>query len=216
MSGELLAFALQAFVTIFAIVDPIGNVPFFITATACMTHQERRVVAFRSCVVAGVVLAVFALLGLGFMWVFKISMPAVRIGGGIVLLVIALKILSGRQFDWEHDQPEVQPGRATRDAGVVPLGIPLMAGPGAMSSAIVLASQHSSQIHYLLTLLAVIVVVCAIGYVLYLAAIPLIHRIGRTAMVSLSCLMGLVLAALAVQFMLDGLHEFMPLVFNAK
>jgi multiple antibiotic resistance protein len=210
---ELVNFGVRAFVTLLAVVDPLGNVPFFITATETMPAPQRRGVALRACLASAGVLAAFAVGGWALLWAFHLTMPAVRIGGGVVLLVIALQMLSGRQFDWERDRPAIEPGRASRDTGVVPLGIPLMAGPGAMSSVLVLVSQPPHMTNVALVV-AGVALVCAIGYACYLAALPLMRRLGRTAVVALSCLMGLVLAALAVQFMLDGLRQAMPRLFH--
>ncbi len=214
MDRELLDFGVRALVTLLAVVDPVGNVPFFITATEGMTAFQRRQVALRAFVVSSGVLAAFALGGTAVMWLFHLTMPAVRIGGGVILLVIALKMLSGRQFDWERDQPAVEPGKPPERAGVVPLAIPLMAGPGAMSSVIALSAQAHNVSHLAATL-AAILLVCGAGYVCYYAAVSLTRYLGRTAMVTLSCLMGLILAALSVQFMLDGLRQAMPSLFQA-
>ena len=209
VDSETLNLAVRSLVTLLAVVDPLGNVPFFITATESMTPAQRRRVAWRACAVSAGALVAFAVGGSAVLWAFHLTLPAMRIGGGVVLLVIALQMLSGRQFDWERDRPSVEAGRAARDAGIVPLAIPLMAGPGAMSSVIVLVSQPTPGARLLIVPLA-IVLVCLIGYACYVASAPLMRRLGRTAMVSLSCLMGLILAALAVQFMLDGLREALP------
>lgn len=215
MDSDLVNLAIRSFVTLLAVVDPVGNIPFFITATQAMPARERSKVALRASLVAAAVLLLCTFGGKALLSAFHVNMPAVRIGGGVILLVIALQMLSGRQFDWSRDRPAVEPGQARTDTGVVPLGIPLMAGPGAMSSVLVLTAQHGQT--PLPTMLMVVslavMVVCLLGYLCYLSAVPLMARVGRTAMVTLSCLMGLILAALAVQFMLDGLAEAAPRLF---
>jgi multiple antibiotic resistance protein len=208
-----LEYAVRAFVTLLAIVDPLGNVPFYLTATQRMTPSQRYAVAMRSCLVACLVLMTFAVGGAGILMAFRVTMPAVLIGGGIILLVIALQMLSGRQFDWERDRPPVDPNQTPEHASVVPLAIPLMAGPGAMSSVIALTAQQPA-LPSLAIVLAVILVVCFIQYLCYSSSGALMRVLGRTFMVTLSCLMGLILSALAIQFMLDGLSQAMPGLFK--
>ena len=215
MDQELVSFGVRAFVTLLAVVDPLGNVPFFLTATEAMAPDHRRRVALRASVICALVLLAFAVGGTAVLWAFHITMPAVRIGGGIILLVIALQMLSGYQFAWERVHPAVVPGLAPAEPGVVPLAIPLMAGPGAMSSVIVLAAQGPGLPHLLLVALA-IVLVSAISWAAYLLALPIVNRLGKASMVALSSLMGLILAALAVQFMLDGLREAVPSLFAPR
>jgi multiple antibiotic resistance protein len=147
------------------------------------------------------------------LWAYNIGLPAVRIAGGIILLVIALQMLSGYQFLWERDHPAVALGAAPAHPEAVPLAVPLMAGPGAMSTVLVLTAQQPGLAHLLMILL-VIFLVSAVSYACYLLAMPLMKRLGRAALVTLSCLMGLILAALAVQFMLDGLREVLPALFR--
>jgi multiple antibiotic resistance protein len=209
MSSELLAFSVRALVTLLAVVDPLGNVPFFLPATEGMDKRQRAGVAVRASVVAAAVLLAFAAGGTAVLWAFRLTMPAVKIGGGVVLLVIAMRMLSGRQFDWEQGRKDVEAGRGDP---IVPLAIPLMAGPGAMSSVMALTAEEPGLTH-MLVVMAAVVVVCGLGCLCYISAAALMRRLGRTAMVTLSCLMGLILAALAVQFMLEGLTEALPGLF---
>ncbi len=214
MDNELLNFALRAFVMLFAIVDPVGNVPVFVAVTHSMDAPHRRRLAGRVCLIAAGVLSAFAVGGTAVLWTFNLTIPAIRIAGGIILLVIALQMLSGRQFHWSGGRSGVSSEQGGHDMGIVPMAIPMMAGPGAMSSVLVLSAQASGAAHLGAVLLSILLV-CGISYICYRAAIPLMHRFGRTAMVTFSCVMGLILAALAVQFMLDGLAEAMPSLFAA-
>jgi multiple antibiotic resistance protein len=212
VNSEQVGFGLHALVTLLAVVDPVGNIPFFITATEAMSGTQRRKVARQACLASAAVLLVFAVGGTAVLSVFSLTIPAVRIGGGVILLVIALRMLFGWQFEWRREHPAVPVGQEAIETGVVPLGIPLMAGPGAMSSVIVLSALRPGVGHLLLVT-GVIVVVCGLSYLCYLAAMPLIRRLGRSALVTISTLMALILAALAVQFMLNGLKEAMPGLF---
>lgn len=212
MDSELLNFGLRAFVMLFAIIDPLGNVPVFVTVTHSLDATHRRQLAGRVCLVAGGVLIAFAVGGTAVLWAFNLTIPAIRIAGGIILLVIALQMLSGRQFHWRKER--VSPGQADRSSGIVPMAIPMMAGPAAMSSVLVLSAQSLGPAHLGAVLLSVLLV-CAFSYFCYRVAIPMMHLLGRTTMVTISCVMGLILAALAVQFMLDGLAEAIPSLFAA-
>jgi multiple antibiotic resistance protein len=209
----MLDFGLHAFVMLFAVVDPLGNIPFFITITQDLSPQQRRKVAFRTSLVSWLVLTVFAIGGTAVLRVFRVTMPAVQIGGGIILLFIALRMLWGWQFDWERDHPAVAPGVSPADPAVVPLGMPLTAGPGAMASTLVLSSQGSGLSH-LGIVLGALALVGVLTLAAYSCANWLMKALGRSVIVALSCLMGLVLAALAVQFMLDGLRAAMPGLFS--
>lgn len=211
MTSELLGFSVRALVTLLAVVDPLGNVPFFLPATDGLDQRHRIGVALRASAVAAGVLLAFAAGGTAVLWAFRLTMPAVKIGGGVVLLVIALRMLSGRQFDWEQGRQDVEAGRGRRDP-IVPLAIPLMAGPGAMSSVMALTAQQPGLDH-MLVVMAAVVIVCGLGCLCYMSAGAMMRRLGRTFMVTLSCLMGLILAALAVQFMIEGLGEVMPGLF---
>ena len=216
MDNELFDFGLRAFVMLFAIVDPFGNVPVFVMVTQPLDASQRRRLAGRVCLVAAGVLSAFAIGGTAVLWAFHLTMPAIQIAGGIILLVIALQMLSGRQFHWSRRRSGSSSEQGDHDAGIVPMAIPMMAGPAAMSSVLVLSTQASaSGPAYLGSVLLVVVLVCAFSYLCYRAAIPLMHHLGRTIMVTFSCVMGLILAALAIQFMLDGLAEAIPSLFAA-
>jgi multiple antibiotic resistance protein len=209
---SLVMFAARTFAAVFVIIDPLGNVPFFIAATQNLDSRHQHAMAWRAGTVAGIVLLVFAILGSTVLRVFNVTFPAFRIGGGIVVLVIALRILSGRQFSWEDDRTFVGGSLPVRTS-VVPLAIPLMAGPGAMTTVLVLSEQAVTFAHTGIILLS-IAVVCLCGALCYRFAHTLQEKLGRTAIVTLSCLAGLILAVIAVQFMLDGLRQVLPHLFT--
>ena len=212
MDSELLNFGLRAVVTLLAVIDPIGNVPFYVTATEGMVAAQRRRVAWQATLAAAGVLAAFTVGGTAVLRMFNVTIPAVRIGGGIILLVVALRMLEGWQFHWGQEHPAVDEQTRQRTSGVSPLGIPLMAGPAAMSSVIVLTSTNPT-FAYLLVVAAAVLIACGLSLLCYLAAGPLIRRLGRDAIVTLSALMALILAAMAVQFVLDGLRQAAPGLF---
>lgn len=210
MDASFYLFALQAFAAVFVIMDPLGNVAAFVVATSGLSEKQKKLVAWRAPAVAAAVLLAFALCGTGILKLFQVSFPALRIGGGLVLLVVSLNILSGRQFAWTKYHQAVA-GDSPATGGIVPMAIPLMAGPGAMTTVLVLVEKAGSVGETLIVLLS-IVLVCAIGAVCYRFSVGLMHRLGRTVLVTLSCLAGLLLAAIAVQFVLDGLAEAFPIL----
>lgn len=205
-------FALQALAALLVIIDPLGNVAFFAAITEKMDSGQRIRFAWRNSIFAALVLLAFAVFGSGLLELFNVEFPALRISGGILLLIIALRVLSGRQFRWEDDR-QFFSGETGLHNSVVPLGIPLMAGPGAMAMVLVLVEKAQGWLE-LVIVLAGISGVCLLGGLCYHFSLKLVERLGRTTMVTVSSLMGLILAALAVQFMLDGLQQAIPSLFG--
>jgi len=197
------AFLITAFVTMFVVIDPIGLAPFFVALTQGMTAEERRSIALRASATAFVVLTLFALFGEAVLGFVGITMPAFRVAGGILLFLTALDMLFERRSKRRKDQ--TQEDRA--DPSVFPLAIPLIAGPGAIASVILLAGQRPGWEGPALAL-AVTVAVIAVALVLFMASGLLERALGRTGINVVTRILGMLLAALSVQFVLDGLRDF--------
>lgn len=191
-----------AFATLFVVVDPIGLVPLFLALTQGMSAQMRRTVGIRALVIATVLLTAFGLFGDALLRGIGISMPAFRISGGMLLFLTALDMLFERRTQRREGQ-SAEPH--TPDPSVFPLATPLLAGPGAMATMILLAGSGTGGLH-LAAVLAVMVLVLACVFVLFLLATPLERALGRTGTMVVTRLLGMLLAALAVQFILDGLR----------
>lgn len=191
-----------AFVTLFVVVDPIGLVPLFLALTQGMSAQMRRTVGIRALVIATVLLTAFGLFGDALLRGIGISMPAFRISGGMLLFLTALDMLFERRTQRREGQ-SAEPH--TPDPSVFPLATPLLAGPGAMATMILLAGSGTGGLH-LAAVLAVMALVLACVFVLFLLATPLERALGRTGTMVVTRLLGMLLAALAVQFILDGLR----------
>ena len=192
---------LTAFVTLFVIVDPVGLAPLFVALTQGAGRAERRAIALRACAIGVGVLTLFGLLGEAVLGFVGISMPAFRIAGGVLLFLTALEMLFERRNERREGQAEEPPP----DPSVFPLAIPLIAGPGAIASMILLAGEAEGDPLGLLVLHAVMLAVVAVVLALFLLA-PLIEAaLGRTGVVVVTRLLGMLLAALSVQFVLDGL-----------
>jgi multiple antibiotic resistance protein len=196
-------FYLTALVTLFVIVDPIALAPLFIALTQGMSIAHRRAVAFRACVIAAVLMTLFGLLGDKILSVIGISMPAFRISGGILLFVTALDML----FERRTQRREGQHADPAHDPSVFPLATPLIAGPGAFTTMILLVNNSpATGLAHTLAIHAVMLAVIASAFVFFLAA-PVIERLlGRTGIVVITRLLGMLLAALSVQFVLDGIR----------
>ena len=198
------AFLISAFVTLFVVIDPIGLTPVFIALTPGLTAQQRRAIAIRATVIAAGLLFLFAFLGEQVLGFIGISMPAFRIAGGILLFLTALDMLFERRTKRREDQADVDDAP---DPSVFPIAIPLIAGPGAIASIILLAGQAEGAVG-MASVLGVMVGVLMIVFLLFLSA-PIIERaLGKTGIVVVTRLLGMLLAALSVQFVLDGIRGF--------
>ncbi|MFN3955041.1 MAG: MarC family protein [Pararhodobacter sp.] len=194
-------FLAAAFVTLFVVIDPIGLAPLFIALTGGMSPAERRAVGLRACIVAAILLTVFGLAGEIILAGIGISMPAFQIAGGVLLFLTALDMLFDRRS-------ERRAGHATEvpDPSVFPLAMPLIAGPGAMASMILLVGETGWQWQGVLAVHLIMLAVVGLGFVLFLVAIPLERALGRTGTMVVTRLLGMLLAALSVQFVLNGMR----------
>lgn len=193
---------ITAFVTLFVVVDPIGLAPLFVALTKGADAAHRRAVAIRSLIIAAILLTLFGLFGEHVLGFVGISMPAFRITGGILLFLTALDMLFERRTQRRKGQSQ-----QADDPSVFPLATPLIAGPGAMATMILLVGQADSTAGIIAVhgvMLAVLVVVA-----LFFAAASLLERLlGDTGINVVTRLLGMLLAALSVQFVLDGLAGF--------
>ena len=193
-----------AFVTLFVIIDPIGLAPLFIALTQGMTAEERERVGRRALLLSLVLLAAFGLFGERLLTGIGISLAAFRISGGLLLFLTALDML----FERRTDRRERKAGETPPDPSVFPLAMPLIAGPGALATMVLLSTQNTGDVGALVAVHLVMVVVLAITYVLFRIS-PLVERaLGHIGIVVLTRLFGILLAALSVQFVLDGLRDY--------
>lgn len=203
----MLDYWLNALVTLFITVDPIGLGPIFISVTAGLAPAERRAVALRATVVAATVLVVFALFGEALINALGISLAAFRIAGGLLLFWISFEMVFAKREDRKTASVRSLTQEEISHMAVVPLAIPLIAGPGSIAAAILLAARSDGPLG-LTGLLIVIVGLLVTCYAVFLAASPLDRLLGATGRAVLSRLLGIVLAALSVQFVADGVLAF--------
>ncbi|MBU2962230.1 MarC family protein [Citreicella sp. C3M06] len=199
-----IAFYVTAFATLFVVIDPIGLAPVFIALTQGADARHRRVLALRACIIAAGILMLFTFFGEAVLGFIGISMPAFRIAGGILLFITALDMLFERRSKRREDKAGED--GALPDPSVFPIAIPLIAGPGAIATMILLAGQTDGALG-VAGVIGVMLSVLAIVLLLFLTSGPIERALGHTGIVVVTRLLGMLLAALSVQFVLDGLSN---------
>ena len=200
----MLEYSLLTFGALFAMVDPLGAIPAFLAMTPQNTAAERQRMALTATLVAGGVMAAFAGLGNVIFKVFGITLAALQIAGGLILLLAALDMLRAQRSPLKETAEEKQEGVIKDDIAVTPLGIPMLSGPGAITTAMVLfhKGRHPGR---MVVFFACLFVVMALSYgILYVSAAGA-RRLSPIFMNIMERLMGILLAALGVQFILVGL-----------
>lgn len=199
---------ITAFTTLFVIIDPIGLVPVFLTVTQGMSRTHRRRIAARACFTGAAILLAFAIFGEALLGIIGITMPAFRIAGGVLLFLTALDMLFERRQSRREDRAEeAEEDEHHHDPSVFPLAIPLISGPGAITTIILLTGQASSPAGFA-AVIGITFIVIAIVFLMFQLAGQLERALGKTGIVVMTRLFGMLLAALAIQFMLDGLANF--------
>lgn len=203
-----LEFTKNAFITMFVALDPPGLIAIFLGLTAHMTMADRKVTAYRSVVVAFCILASAALGGKVVLDLLGISMPAFRIAGGLLLFYIAFEMVFEKREERKSHTAEEAVHDHPRNIAVFPLAIPMMAGPGAITATIIQAGKAGGSYLNQMALVGVLAAVIACCLVSFLLATQLDRLLGHTGRIVLSRLLGLLLAALAIQIVGDGVLAF--------
>ena len=199
---------LRYIVTLTAVLDPFLAIPIFVGVTAARDEAGTRRLANVVTVTVFLVLAGAALFGESLLKVLGASLPAFRVGGGLVLLLMALAMLNAKVGEMRQTRAEAAELESREVSGVVPLAVPLLAGPGAISTTII-AAQTGSVAH-LLALLVCIALVSALLWGMLRIAHAVGERMGTTGLNVATRLLGLILAAIAIETMADGLKELFP------
>ncbi len=202
-----LAIYIPAFVALFVVIDPIGLAPLFVALTQGMTPRQRRIIALRSSLVGLGVLTLFGVAGEAVLAFLGISMPAFRMAGGILLFLTALDMLFERRAQRRQGQADKAEADHRDDPSVFPLAIPLIAGPGAIATMILLTGQEGGDFTHVLLVHLVMVAVLAVVLALFLLSTPLERVLGPTGINVVTRLLGMLLAALSVQFVIDGMRD---------
>jgi len=197
-------FLLLAFSSVFFIVDPIATIPSFLVLTSDAEPADRRHMAKRAAWTCFLVLAGFASAGTLIFKMFGITLPAFRIAGGLIMILIGLDMVQARRSQTKETPAETQQAMEKDDVGIVPLGVPMLAGPGSISTVIALMAQSSTWLHRG-AIIASVGLTAFVSYWTLAAADRLGRRMGDTGIHILTRFMGLLLMAIAVQFILSGL-----------
>lgn len=200
-------YLVNAFATLFVTIDPVGLAPMFLAVTAGATAQTRKRIAIRATLIGGGILFLFLFAGKGVLGVLGISVPAFQIAGGLLLLIIAIEMVFEKRNRRKSETAEkaVAHQEELHDVAVFPLAIPLIAGPAAISAVILLSSQATDTFS-IVGLVGVILVIIASCFVSFLLADRIERLMGDTAAVVITRLLGVLLAALSIQFIADGVR----------
>ncbi|MEW6449797.1 MAG: MarC family protein [Pseudomonadota bacterium] len=201
-----LEFLISALVTLFVVVDPVGLVPAFLAVTEGLSEKQRREVALRASLIAAAILFGAAIGGDWLLRQLGISLPAFRIAGGLLLFAIAFEMVFDLRQARESKSAEDAVEEHVHHIAAFPLAIPLLAGPGAITAVILLTGQAAGRPVWLAFLFGVIAAVTLASFLCFCAAGRIARFMGITGNVVLSRLLGVILAALAVQYVVDGVR----------
>ncbi|MEO6804678.1 MAG: MarC family protein [Edaphobacter sp.] len=205
-SSAYVRFSVLALSSIFFLVDPFAALPTFLAVTTGSDAHRRRKMAWKASVTALVVLSAFAIAGQYIFKMFGITLPAFEIAGGVILLLIGLDMLEAKRSPTQESSEESAAAAQKEDAGIVPLGIPMLAGPGAITSVMVLVGQADTRLK-MVAILASIFITAVICYLVLGNSDRVARALGETGVRILVRIMGLLLVALAVQYFVNGMVD---------
>ncbi len=202
-----------SFIALFVILDPVGTAAIFVGLTRGLTEPASRRVAVRSVVIAGVLLLFFAFAGNALLRALSIGLPAFRIAGGVLLFLVAIDMVFARESGWRSLTPKesAEAVDSRHDISVFPLAIPLIAGPGALTTMVLLMGRAGPDPLAQAAMILVLAAVLAITLALLLTATRIVKLLGTTGVNVISRVLGILLAAVAMQLMLDGVIEGLAL-----
>jgi multiple antibiotic resistance protein len=209
MIEEWLSFSLLSLSAIFFVVDPMGAIPIFMAMTRDDSPEKRRNMARRACLVAFFVLTLFAVAGTLIFKVFGISLGAFKVAGGVLLLLTSIEMLRAQPQRTRMTPEETQEGAEKEDVAIFPLAIPLLAGPGSIATVTALMGRAGRKL-FAIPVIASIAITCVASYLMLIAADRISRVLGVTGLNVMNRIIGLIIGALAVQFMFDGVRDTFP------
>jgi multiple antibiotic resistance protein len=205
----MFAYALVCFGSLISIVDPFAALPIFLALTGGQSRRQQTGTALRAALTCFLVLTTFGVAGTFIFEFFSITIPAFKIAGGVLLFGVGLEMMRAKQSDTRTTAEEQVEAESKEDVGIIPMGLPLLSGPGAIATVMVLVGKAKGFPERIGTYLAIFAVSLITFLVLQSAA--LVSRVlGKTGINVIGRIMGLILAAVSMQFVLDGLHEAFP------
>ncbi|OOF33792.1 YchE family NAAT transporter [Salinivibrio costicola] len=199
----------QFFVGLFAAVNPIGIMPVFVTLTVHLDKQERNRTAYTAAIAVAIILIVSLLAGQMLLDLFSISLDSFRVAGGMLLLSIAFTMMNGKLGEGKQNKQEQSETISREQVGVVPLAMPLLAGPGAISSTIVYGSQYPDT-WSTVTLISTLVIFAAGIWSLFKVGPAVVKFLGQTGINVITRIMGLILGSLGIEFIASGMRALFP------
>jgi multiple antibiotic resistance protein len=212
--SSVASYALASFGSVLSIVDPFAVVPIFLALTGGQPRRVQTGTALRASATCFVVLTTFGVAGNLIFSFFGITLPAFKIAGGILLFGVGLEMMRAKRSDTRATTEEAIEAEMKDDVALIPLGVPLLSGPGAIATVMVLVGKASDPVERA-TLFGCIAVVSLITFVTLLSAAFLARVLGRTGINVIGRVMGLILAAVAMQFVIDGLRDAFPHVVGS-
>jgi multiple antibiotic resistance protein len=213
--SSLVSYAIVSFGSVFSIVDPFAAVPVFLALTGGQSRPAQAKTALAASVTCFAVLATFGVAGNFIFNFFGITLPAFKIAGGILLFGVGLDMMRARKSDTRSTTSEEHEAEKKEDVGVIPMGLPLLSGPGAIATVMVLVGK-AKDVPQRIVLFGVIAAVSIIALLTLRSAGLVARALGQTGINLIGRIMGLMLAAIAMQFVLDGVHEAFPALLAAK
>ena len=209
---ELLSFSLLSISAVFFVVDPMGALPIFVAMTQGDSEEKRRRMARRASLTAFVILTVFAVAGTVIFRLLGVTLGAFKVAGGILLLLTSIEMLRAQQVRTRIIPEEEQEGAEKDDVAIFPLAIPLLAGPGAIATVTALMGRAGRTL-FMVPVVLSIALTCVAAYAMLRAATPISRFLGVTGLNVMNRVIGLIIGALAVQFIFDGLKDTFPRLF---
>ena len=206
---EWLSFSLLSLSAIFFVVDPMGVIPVFMAMTRHDPPEKRRDMARRASVTAFLILTLFAVAGTLIFRVFGITLGAFKVAGGVLLLLTSIEMLRAQQRRTIVTPEEEQEGAEKEDVAIFPLAIPLLAGPGSIATVTTLMAK-AGRVLFAVPVILSIAITCAASYAMLLAAERIQRFLGVTGLNVMNRVIGLIIGAIAVQFMFDGIRDTFP------
>ncbi|MDQ0206040.1 MarC family protein [Alkalicoccobacillus murimartini] len=207
----MVSFTLQALISIFAIMNPLGNIPLFLAMTESNSLKERRHIAFKACLTAFIILMIFLVIGSYVFKAFGITVDALRIAGGIIIFGIGYKLVIAKstQSHALHEE-EHQEGVEKEDISVTPLGIPLMAGPGTIATVMSLASGQTDKLSHSIGVFIAFTLILLVTFVIFYYSSWIDEKLSKTELAVITRLMGLIVTVIAIEMIVKGLLEVFP------
>jgi multiple antibiotic resistance protein len=206
--NAIITFTISAFVTFFTIIDPVGLAPIVVGLTTHLSNEQRNVIVTRAVFISAGIIAFFALVGRLLLDRLGIQLYSFNIAGGILLFLVAVDMLFGRPSGTRETKTEENEALTREDISVFPIAIPLIAGPGTIATTILYVDLATPEPLELLSVASAIIVTLLIAWIVMRSSVWIVERIGRTGILVLSRILGILLAALAVQFVFNGLATF--------